>query len=188
MLSSFLCQLGAFGVYFVLSSYTEWVFHRYAFHTPKVNRAMFRAHTLVHHQVYKGDHTYQTDEQHPPHVPMNWWALPALLAVHLPIFWLVQAVTGVPSLWGGVLAIIAYFGVYESSHWAMHVPRAARFLSRFRVYRFLDTHHHTHHKYMLSNLNVVLPLADLTFGTLRNAEGKRVRPFRRRIMKSVPLK
>jgi hypothetical protein len=62
----------------------------------------------------------------------------------------------------------------------MHVPRAARFLGRFRLYRFLDVHHRVHHKHMLSNLNVVLPLADWTIGTLRGADGRRIVPFWKR--------
>ena len=168
-----LCQSVAFVLYFVLTSFTEWVFHRYAFHTPKFGFALFRAHTMIHHQIYKDD-TYQTHEEHPGHVPMSWWACPAMVAAHLPIFWLVQTLTGIPSLWGGVLAITAYFGIYESIHWAMHVPRAARLLNRFRPYRFLDAHHRTHHRFMLSNLNVVLPLADLALGTLRAADGRRI--------------
>lgn len=179
MIVSILCQLGAFCVYFLLSSFTEWLFHRYAFHTPKVNTRMFKAHTLVHHQIYKGDETYRTHDDHPKKVPMDWWALPAMLAAHLPVFLLIQWVTGIPSVWGGLAAVATYFTVYESIHWAMHVPRAANFLNHFRAFRFLDAHHHLHHRYMLSNLNVVLPLADLTLGTLRVAGGKRVRLFHR---------
>jgi len=156
---------------------------------------MFKSHTMIHHQVYKGDHTYHTDADHPDSVPMSWWALPAMIAAHLPLFLLVQFVTGVPSVWGGVLAVSTYFGIYESIHWAMHVPRAAQFLNRFAAYRFLDAHHHVHHKYMLSNLNVVLPLADTLLGTLRRADGSRVRPFwklapavaRKKIQPPVPV-
>ncbi len=178
-LTTFGWELGAFFVYFCSTSYFEWILHRYVFHTPKYVYSMFRKHTLVHHQVYNGSDTYQTHEEHPDHVPMNWWALPAMIAGHLPVFWFFQWLTGIPSLWGGVFGLSAYFIIYESFHWAMHVPRAAKFLSRFRVFRFLDTHHHVHHKYMLSNLNVILPLADLTLGTLRDSAGKRVRLFQR---------
>ncbi len=180
--SFLLCQLGAFCVCCVYLSFFEWFFHRYAFHTPKINRLMFHAHTLVHHQIYKGDDTYHTQEEHPNHpghVPMNWWALPALVGIHLPLFLLVQWVTDIPVVWGGVLAICVYYAIYESIHWAMHVPRAANFLGQIRAYRFLDAHHRTHHKYMLSNLNVVLPLADLLLGTLRTADGTRVQLWRR---------
>ncbi len=77
-------------------------------------------------------------------------------------------------------AVSLYYSLYESLHWVMHVPRALKALSRFRAFRYLETHHKVHHKYMLSNLNVILPLADLTLGTLRDADGKKVQPFARR--------
>lgn len=94
-----LCELAAFAVYFLYGSYFEWVFHRYLFHSPKYVYQTFRAHTLVHHQLYKGDHTYHTDDEHPEHVPMDWWAVLAMVAWHLPFFWLFQKFTGIPSLW-----------------------------------------------------------------------------------------
>lgn len=174
-----LWEMAAFAVYFIYGSYFEWFFHRYLFHSPKYVYQTFRAHTLVHHQIYKGDDTYVAPEghDHPEKVTMDWWAMPAMIAFHLPLFFLVQWATGIPSVWGGIAAFVVYFGLYESFHWAMHVPNASKFMSRFRVWRFLDNHHHVHHKYMLSNLNVILPLADLTLGTLRNSAGKRVSLF-----------
>jgi hypothetical protein len=181
--------LAAFAVYFVYGSYFEWIFHRYMFHSPKYVYRTFREHTLVHHQIYKGDETYHTHDDHPEKVAMDWWAVLMMVGVHLPLFWLIQRLTGIPSIWGGVAAIVVYYSLYESFHWAMHVPRASEFLSRFRYYRFLDAHHRVHHKYMLSNLNVILPLADLTLGTLRNGEGKRVHVFVRpkaQIAKAAP--
>lgn len=178
--TTLLCELAAFAVYFLYGSYFEWFFHRYLFHSPKYFYRAFRAHTLVHHQIYKGDDTYYADEhEHPEHVAMDWWALVAMEIFHLPFFWLIQHFTGIPSLWGGVAAIAVYYGLYESLHWVMHVPHAVRRLSRYAWFRFLDTHHKVHHKYMLSNLNVILPLADLTLGTLRDANGRKVRLFQR---------
>ncbi len=158
-------------------SFFEWLFHRYAFHTPKISPYMFKAHTLTHHQIYKGDESYHTHEDHPDKVPMDWWALPAMVGGHLPLFLLVQWVTKIPSVWGGVAAVVVYYTVYESIHWAMHVPKASNVLNRFALYRYLDAHHRMHHKYMLSNLNVVFPLADLLLGTLRAADGKRIKLF-----------
>lgn len=171
-----LCELAAFAVYFVYGSYFEWFFHRFLFHSPKYVYRTFREHTLIHHQIYKAGETYLAphDHDHPEKVTMDWWAMPLMIAFHLPIFILVQWATKIPSLWGGVAAFVVYFTLYESFHWAMHVPRAAKFMSRFRLWRYLDNHHHIHHKYMLSNLNVILPLADLTLGTLRDANGKRI--------------
>ncbi len=173
MLHSFLCELAAFAAYFVYGSFFEWVFHRYLFHSPKYLYRLFREHTLVHHQIYKADESYHSNEDHPDKVPMDWWALPAMVLAHLPLFFFVQWLTKVPSVWGGVAALTTYYSLYESFHWAMHVPRASKFLSRFRVWRYLDAHHHVHHKYMLSNLNVILPLADLMIGTLRDGTGQK---------------
>ena len=172
--ATFLWELGAFFVYFLYTSFFEWTLHRYVFHTPKYIYSMFRKHTLVHHQIYKGDDTYCTEDEHPESVPMNWWALPMMILIHLPLFVGVQYFTGIPSLWGAIIALSLYYGLYESLHWSMHVPRAAKFLSQFRVYRFLDDHHHVHHKYMLSNLNVILPVPDLLFGTLRDRDGVKI--------------
>lgn len=157
MIYTLLCELAAFTLYFVYASFFEWFFHRYLFHSPKYVYRLFREHTLVHHQIYKSDATYHSHENHPEKVPMDWWAMPLMVLGHLPLFLLVQRLTHVPSLWGGVAAIMIYFSLYELFHWAMHVPRASKFLSRFRVWRYLDAHHLVHHKYMLSNLNVIFP-------------------------------
>lgn len=175
--TTLLCELGAFAVYFLYGSYFEWIFHRYMFHSPKLVYRTFKAHTLVHHQIYKHDHTYHTHDEHPEKVTMDWWALLAMIAFNLPIFWAIQWLTGIPSMWGGVGMVIVYYGLYESLHWAMHVPAASRFLSRFRGYRFLEQHHRIHHKHMLSNLNVIIPVADFTLGTLRDGQGRRILPF-----------
>ncbi len=174
MVYSFLWEALAFAVYFVYASFFEWAFHRYLFHSPKYVYRTFREHTLVHHQIYKSDETYHTHDDHPDKVPMDWWALPLMVLGHLPLLFFVQWATGIPSVWGGIAAITVYFTLYESFHWAMHVPRASKFLSRFRTWRYLDAHHRVHHKYMLSNLNVIMPLADLTFGTLRNGKGAKI--------------
>ncbi|HEX5323240.1 MAG TPA: hypothetical protein VFW40_05595 [Capsulimonadaceae bacterium] len=176
-LSIALWELGAFAVYFLYGSYFEWIFHRYMFHSPKLVYRTFKEHTLIHHQIYKADHTYHTHDEHPEKVAMDWWALLAMIAFHLPFFLLIQWATGIPSLWGGVAAVTVYYGLYEFLHWVMHVPATCKVLRRFRVFRFLEEHHRVHHKHMLSNLNVILPLADLTLGTLRDANGKRVQLF-----------
>jgi hypothetical protein len=174
-----ICEFAAFAVYFLYGSYFEWLFHRYLFHSPKLIYRTFKAHTLVHHQIYKHDESYHAHDEHPEKVAMDWWALLAMVGFHLPFFYMIQRVTGIPSLWGGVAAIVVYYSLYESLHWVMHVPTASTWLSRFGWFRFIDNHHRIHHKYMLSNLNVILPLADLTLGTLRVGDGRRVRLFNR---------
>ena len=187
MVYTLLCEVISFGIYFVYGSFFEWFFHRYLFHSPKYVYRTFREHTLVHHQIYKHDDTYHTHDDHPHKVPMDWWALPLMVLWHLPLLWFVQWATGIPSLWGGVAAIAVYYGLYESFHWAMHVPRASAVLGRWRYYRFLDTHHRVHHKHMLSNLNVILPVADLLLGTLRDGQGRKVQIWKRPSRTPAPV-
>lgn len=169
-----LCELTAFAVYVVYCSFFEWTFHRHLFHTPKFGYYTFKMHTLVHHQIYGAGETYHAHDDHPHKVTMDWWALLGFLGFNAPIFWVIQKVTHIPSFWAGMTAVTIYYALYESFHWAMHVPKASNILSRFAFYRYLDAHHHIHHKYMLSNLNVILPLADLVMGTLRATDGRRI--------------
>src|SRR3954462_6656187 len=50
-------------------------------------------------------------------------------------------------------------------HWCMHLPKQRKVELSWIFYR-LNGHHLLHHRYMHKNFNVVLPLADLLFGTL----------------------
>lgn len=169
----FLYQLGAFFAWVVYGSFFEWWFHKYLFHSPKLIHATFHAHAIVHHQLYKGDNTYDTPSPQDPegkHIMMDWFALPIFILTHLPLLLFGQWVTGIPSVWGGVAAIAFYYAGYETLHYFMHVPRN-RWIERTRVFRFLKEHHRLHHKYMQKNLNVFIPLADLVLRTLRTHEG-----------------
>ena len=60
---------------------------------------------------------------------------------------------------------MCYYGVYETIHWYMHLPKQ-RSVEYVWWYRRLNGHHLLHHRYMNRNLNVVLPFADMIFGTL----------------------
>jgi hypothetical protein len=164
------CQLLAFVFYFLYASFFEWAFHKYLFHSPKYIKSTFRAHTLVHHQRYKYEpSSYEWQEgQEKDHITMDWFALPMFVGFHLPFFWAIQWATGIPSLWGGLAAVVAYYTIYEFFHYCMHVP-GNRFFETWKPYRFAKEHHRIHHKYMLQNLNVFFPLADLCLGTYRSA-------------------
>ena len=164
-----LCQVGAFFGWFIYGSFFEWVFHKYLFHSPKIIPATYNAHAVTHHGMYGGDDSYDLpceEDPHGHHIMMDWFALPLFVGFHLPFLWLVQKLTGIPSIWGGIAAIVAYYGFYESIHYVMHVPRD-RWIERTRLFRFLNEHHRLHHKDPNTNLNVVLPLADLLLRTLR---------------------
>jgi hypothetical protein len=63
------------------------------------------------------------------------------------------------------VTIALYYAAYEFIHWCMHLPKARR-VETWWMFRRLNGHHLLHHRYMHKNFNVVLPLADLLFGTL----------------------
>ena len=68
------CLLGiAVGI--VFASFFEWTLHKYVMHRPVWNfRYAFQAHAVVHHKVFKADHTYHLiDEKDKETIPMAWW-------------------------------------------------------------------------------------------------------------------
>ena len=172
-----LCELGAFAAWFVYGSFFEWAFHKYLFHSPKIIRATFEAHDQTHHRLYGGDETYDLPSPEDPggrHIMMDWFALPLFVGFHLPLFFLVQWLTGIPSVWGGAAAVTVYYLGYESLHFVMHVPRD-RWIERTRAFKFLNNHHRLHHRDDATNLNVLVPLADVVLRTLRTRPARSIR-------------
>ncbi len=159
----------AFIFFFLYGSFCEWVFHKHLFHSPQFIKRTFNAHTVVHHQRYKYEpESYKWQEgQEKDHIAMDWFALPLFIGFHLPLFALFEHFTVWKCLWGGIAAITVYCFIYEYFHYCMHVP-TGRLFERSPVFRFAKEHHRTHHKYMLQNLNVFSPLADLCLGTCRS--------------------
>jgi len=155
------------GAALVQSSFFEWALHRFVMHRP-VGRFTyaFRAHALVHHQTFKADHSYHlSDEADKDTIPMAWWNGPVLILACLLPFLIASAALGNWALALGALpAFVAYYGAYEYMHWCMHLPKSRR-LERSWFFRRLNGHHLLHHRYLHKNYNVVLPLADLCFGT-----------------------
>jgi Fatty acid hydroxylase superfamily len=160
--------LTTFGIAIVAGSFFEWCLHRFVMHRPVGQFTYaYRAHTLIHHKVFKADHSYHlNDEKDKATIPMAWWNGPVLVAIFMLPF-IVAAV--LMSSWGVALgalsAVTAYFVAYEYIHWCMHLPKARR-IEKSWLFRRLNGHHLLHHRYMRKNFNVVFPLADLCLGTL----------------------
>ena len=152
----------------VYASIFEWILHRFLMHRPIGSFDYpFRRHALVHHRIFKSDHTYHLiNDKDKETIPMAWWNGPALVAISSSPFVLASLLTGHWGiLSGAALAISAYYGAYEYMHWCMHLPRK-RHVERSGIFFRLNGHHLLHHRYMNKNFNVVLPLADLCLGTL----------------------
>jgi hypothetical protein len=152
----------------IYASLFEWILHRFLMHRPIGPITYpFKAHALVHHRVFKSDHTYHLiNESDKYTIPMAWWNGPALVAIASLPFVLVSLLwVSWGMLVGAALATSCYYAVYEYMHWCMHLPRK-RHVERSGIFFRLNGHHLLHHRYMNKNFNVVLPLADLCFGTL----------------------
>lgn len=157
-----------FAIAIVYASFFEWTLHRYVMHRPVGPfRYPYQAHALIHHKIFKADHTYHlVDEKDKWTIPMAWWNGPVLVLLCNVPFLAVSALTRHWSLCiGSFIAFIAYYSTYEYLHWCMHLPRK-RSIERSGLFFRLNGHHILHHRYMHTNFNVVLPLADLIMGTL----------------------
>ncbi len=161
----FMTEFTAFACFFLYGSFFEWTLHKYVMHKPYW-RYPFRAHAVVHHGLFRTGATYfLSDSAHLRKVRFAWWHAPLILVLHVPGVLYVQHLLGVSILFGALSAIGFYYFLYEYLHYCMHVPKTRR-LERTAWFRWLDAHHHMHHKRHGNNLNVVFPLADLIFGTL----------------------
>lgn len=159
--------IGAFAA-IVFASFFEWTLHRYVMHRPVGNfDYAFKAHAIVHHQIFKADHTYHLiHDKDKRTIPMAWWNGPVLVACCQIPFVIWSFFSGHWGLaLGSTVACGAYYGAYEYMHWCMHLPKK-RNIERSGIYFRLNGHHLLHHRYMHKNFNVVLPLADLLLGTL----------------------
>src|SRR5262245_8469752 len=150
------------------SSFFEWLLHRFLMHRPVgIFRYPFERHALVHHHIFKADHTYHLVEEKDKHtIPMAWWNGPVLVALCQIPFVIIVSFTG--TWWlvvGSLISCTAYYCTCEYIHWCMHLPKA-RIVARSGTDVRLNGHHLVHHRYMHKNFNVVLPLADMCLGTL----------------------
>lgn len=170
MVIAALSAWGGFALCLLYAGLFEYAFHRWLLHRPsRVLRSPYEVHTLLHHRVFRGDAAYHVRRPEDRDLILfEWWQGPLLLAVHVPAVWGLQAASGFPLFWGGMTALAVYYGLYEYLHWCMHNP-AGRWIERTRVFRYLDAHHRLHHRLWRMNFNVVLPIGDLMFGTLRPA-------------------
>lgn len=166
-------MIGAF-VGTVQASFFEWTFHRYWLHRPRRPREVFRAHTLVHHQLCKFEDTFHVvNEEQEEALTFDWWAGPVLIGLNaLPwaVLSLGLSLAGVTWPYLIYVATVAvtitvYYLAYEGTHLLMHKPMIP-LLENSPAFKFIKHHHLIHHIHMNRNFNVVLPLADLCLGTL----------------------
>jgi hypothetical protein len=155
----------AFFCFLIYASFFEWTLHKYLMHMP-LWQYPFRAHALVHHGLFRtGERYFLPDAKVIRKVRFAWWNAPFILLLHTPVILWLQRTLAVDIAGGALAALALYDFLYEYLHYCMHIPKRRR-LEATAWFRWLDSHHHMHHKRHFNNLNVVLPLADFVFGTL----------------------
>jgi hypothetical protein len=157
----------------IQGSCVEWAFHRYWLHKPMFPKDFFRAHALVHHQFCKFEDTFHVSHlEQEEALTFHWWAGPVLLAMNLAPWVILTAIfyqihfliPGMFFLASFALTFAIYYLAYEGLHYLMHKPKLSR-VENMGYFRFIKAYHRIHHTKTNKNLNVVLPLADILFGT-----------------------
>ena len=152
----------------VFASFFEWALHKYFMHRPTWKiRYPFERHALIHHHIFKADHTYHlVNEADKRTIPMAWWNGPVLVGLCQVPFVIAALLSWKWGLLVGAgISCTLYYAAYEYMHWCMHLPKQ-RHVERSGIFFRLNGHHLLHHRYMHKNFNVVLPLADLVLGTM----------------------
>jgi hypothetical protein len=169
----------------VLSSLGEWIVHAWLYHRTIPGLAVIRRiHHHGHHFALFPPHRYskvtgfEFMNVRPPLTPFrmaattfeNLFTKFGQVALHL--------VVGVPLIllpaWlfahsgafvvGSLLALTVVSWMLAHVHGAIHTPKG-RWIERHRWFQWLDHHHYIHHVDLSSNINFMLPLCDVLFGT-----------------------
>jgi hypothetical protein len=162
--SGILIGFAIFTFALVYANLFEYVMHRWLMHRL---RGFVKRNHMLHHSVFRGDRRYRVlQSEDRDFILFEWWQGPVIVGGHLPALWIIGLWIGWPVIWPTALALAAYFAAYEYLHWCMHNP-VGRVLERTALFRYLDGNHKLHHGQPRINFNVVCPLADALFGTLR---------------------
>ena len=170
----------------VAASPLEWLVHRFVYHEAVLRplAAIFTVHT-AHHYAYFPTWRYVTSgparrlsiRRCAPDVHASRWRNAGVRLAHFSWYMSIGAI----AVWGPawLLTRNGYFllGLVASSavvsnlfivvHDSIHRPGSHRVVEAQPWFSFLDRHHYIHHVALGANLNFLLPLADLLFGTLR---------------------
>ena len=157
----------------IAGNFFVWAFHKYPLHRPfKVMPLAYKIHTLAHHYFYTDEAIIYRDKRDfiilffPVHfvLPVNGILFPAL-----GYFAREFGILSPNASFLMIFMAAMYLLLYEVFHFVSHLPRTSKVL---KIPFFLSAwkHHRIHHtiKYMGKyNFNIVFPLFDRIFGTIR---------------------
>lgn len=166
----------------------EWLVHRHVYH--RAAWVLRRIHTVhvAHHHLYFPTWRYVTCGP-ARRIPITGRGVGApqdssrknaatylahfcfYVAIGALVIWLpAWLLSHSPALLAGTVAGTAVISnLFITVHDAIHRPGSHPFMERRSWFRFIDEHHYVHHVDTEANVNFLLPLADLLFGTLRRS-------------------
>ena len=159
----------------VIASLVEYCAHRGPMHHETAFlRPLFERHTRRHHRYFNAAHM-ELDGTRDFHATL----FPAVLLLFFGAIALgLGAVATLALPWHTaavfVATSVAYYLAYETLHLAYHLP-ADHWLARIPPVPFLARHHRLHHDgegMRQCNFNLVAPLFDVVFGTLRTRSAR----------------
>jgi len=172
----------------VAASPYEWLVHRYIYHGTVLPflRRIYVIHQHGHHYAIFPTWRYVTNGpvlRHPilsqsrADLHLTLWSNLRVKLAHFAFYMVLGTAliltpawlaTGSVAFVAGLLAsLLVVSDLFVRVHDAIHYPREFPWLQRQAWFRFLDGHHYIHHVDTSVNVNFLLPLADLLFGTMR---------------------
>jgi hypothetical protein len=166
----------------------EWLVHRYVYHGTAIPflRRIYVIHQHGHHYAIFPTWRYVTNGpvlRHPilsdsrSALHVTFWSNLRIKFAHFAFYMALGTAliltpawfaTGSVAFLAGMLAsLLVVSDLFVRVHDAIHYPREFPWLQRQGWFRFLDEHHYIHHVDTSVNVNFLLPLADLLFGTMR---------------------
>jgi hypothetical protein len=170
----------------IIASPLEWFVHRFVYHQPVIKAldAIFKVHT-AHHYAYFPTWRYVTGgparrlsiRVRTPYEHTSFLRNAGVRLAHFGWYMAIGATVIWTPAWllthngaflmGIVVSSAIVSNLFIVVHDTIHRPGSHRIVEAQPWYAFLDRHHYVHHIDLGVNLNFLLPLADLLFGTLR---------------------
>ena len=170
-------------------SLQEWMVHRYLYHRHYKNRLMkhiYNIHHVGHHSVIFPPERYVTNGSVKRH-PIFEKDITKLGKTHSNNFLtrlshsgsyiLLTFMTIIGPSWlitnnnifliSTIVATIIICYIVVTVHDAIHYPSQHPIIQNQKFFKFLDNHHFIHHIYTEKNVNFLLPICDLLFGTIK---------------------
>jgi len=150
---------------------TVWIIHKYPLHHRwKIWTMPYDSHTVSHHRFFTSDFITYEDQRDYYIIFFPMFVVAGFTVVVQPLFYLAAlTVTGSTDLAFTFIGSTAgYFLLYETFHWASHLPTTHVLIRFVPFFRYMRQHHLVHHNPRLMNkynFCIVDPFFDFALGT-----------------------